>query len=120
MKLELVTIAVKDLEESVDFYKEILGLTEFRRINPFDGVNIVFMKDEESSVIELIQHTMDNEPVKSGNLSKVSITFSVKDLAQVRKLLDYRNIKIMEGPFENYIFIHDPNSVRLGLKEIKA
>lgn len=120
MKLELVTIAVKDLDESVDFYKEVLRLTEIRRINPFEGVHIAFMKDEESSVIELIQRTMKEEPVKGDNPSKVSITFCVEDLGKVRRLLERKDVKVMEGPFESYIFIHDPNGVRLGIKEASS
>jgi len=117
MKLDFVTIAVKNLEESVQFYKEVLELKEIKRINPSEGINIVFLKDKDSSVIELLQHSMKNEIIKDNHISRISITFRVEDLSKTLKILESKKIKVTNGPMEKFVFIHDPNGVEIGLRQ---
>ena len=118
MKLELVTIAVNNLEESVVFYTEVLGLIETRRINPFEGVDIVFMRDEEGSIVELIKRSMRKETENKAEATRVSMTFGIEDIESVKLMLTGRNIEIVDGPMENYIFIQDPNGIRIGIKQL--
>lgn len=79
MNLEMVTIAVADLEKSEKFYKEILELKEMQRIDTPDGIHIVFLKDEEDGIIELIEYPNNFTGVEKVNGSNVSIVFNVND-----------------------------------------
>lgn len=54
MKLNYITILVKDLEKSLAFYTELVGLKIIRRFNPGPG-EIVFLANQEGeTMIELI------------------------------------------------------------------
>ncbi|MCM1989507.1 VOC family protein [Oceanirhabdus seepicola] len=119
MKVGFITVHVKNLEESVEFYKNAFGLFEVRRFSPQEGVNIVFLKDEEKGLIELIENNHMHE-VNEGAL--VSIGFNVEDLNEVLKRLREKDIEIIRGPIEvpsgeKFVFIKDPNGVEIELIE---
>lgn len=120
MNLKFITIAVKDLEESIKFYSEIMGLKEVKKFSPQEGINIVFLKDEQSGTIELIQY--ENRPQNNEHIreSMVSIGFQVEDLDKTIYLLKDKGVKIIRGPIEvpsgeKFIFIKDPNGVEIEL-----
>jgi len=117
MNLEMVTITVSNLEESERFYKEILELKEMHRIDAPDGIRIVFLKDKEGGIIELIEYQKNFTGVEKVNGSNVSIVFNVNDFNEAVKKLEEQNIKIINGPMERYIFIHDPNGVKIGVRQ---
>ncbi len=56
MNIRFNTITVKDLDESLKFYKEVLGFIEIKRFNPMEEVTIAFLKDEDSGLIEFIEY----------------------------------------------------------------
>jgi len=119
MKVGFITIHVENLEESVGFYKNVFGLVEVRRFSPQKGVNIVFLKDEEMGLIELIENNHMTE-VNEGSL--VSIGFNIVDLNEVLKRLREKDIEIIRGPIEvpsgeKFVFIKDPNGVEIELIE---
>lgn len=117
MNLEMVTIEVADLEKSERFYKEILELKEMQKIDTPDGIHIVFLKDEESGVIELIEYPKNFTELERANGSNISIVFNVNDFNEAVRKLEEQNIKIINGPMENYIFINDPNGVKIGVRQ---
>ena len=57
MRLLHVMLRVKDLDKSIDFYKNVLGMTEIRRKDYPEGkFTLVFLgygKEEESTALEL-------------------------------------------------------------------
>ena len=113
MKYGFVTVAVKNMEESEAFYKEILGLKEAKRFSPRPGIDIMFLKDEEGNAVELIAH--QGEAGNSGN-SSVSIGFVVDDLDAVITMLKQKNVAISSGPVgvpggARFVFVNDPNGV---------
>lgn len=50
MKITWVTLSVKDMEESLRFYQEIVGLNIVNRFPAGPGVEIVFLGDGETKV----------------------------------------------------------------------
>ncbi len=113
MKYGFVTVAVKNMEESAAFYKEILGLKEAKRFSPRPGIDIMFLKDEAGNAVELIAH--EEEAVNSGKGS-VSIGFEVDDLDAVIAMLKQKNVAISSGPVgasggTRFAFVNDPNGV---------
>jgi len=117
MNLEMVTITVADLEKSERFYKEILELKEMQRIDTPDGIHIVFLKDEGAGTIELIEYPKNFTRVEKIDGSNVSIVFNVNDFNEAVRKLEEQNIKIINGPMEKYIFINDPNGVKIGVRQ---
>lgn len=122
MKIAFTTITVDKLERSLEFYKNIIGLSEIRRINPQEGIQCIFLKDEEGSVIELIEDkTISNANVENRE-HRVSIGFNVDNLDDTIKVLEDNSIEIISGPIEvpggvKFIFIKDPSGVSIELIE---
>ncbi len=119
MNLEMVTIAVSDLEKSEKFYKEILGFIEIKRFNPMEGVTIAFLKDEDSGLIELIeyQNTSKDDDIRE---SIVSIGIGVVDLERTLNEGKDKGVELIRGPIEvpsgeKFAFIKDPNGVEIEL-----
>lgn len=113
MKYGFVTVSVKDMEESANFYKNILGLKEARRFSPQPGIDIMFLKDDENNAIELVAHP--GEDSDCGRVP-VSIGFVVDSLDAVISMLKEKNVAITSGPVgvpggARFLFVNDPNGV---------
>ena len=118
MKFSWVTIHVKNMDESLKFYNEVLGLPITRTIEMPDGGKIVFLGEGETSV-ELID--LPEEKVEPFNGS-LSIGFSVPSLKTFESLLKDNGIEVHSGPFQpnpqlKFIYILDPNGVKVQLIE---
>lgn len=122
MKMAFVTITVRNLRESLVFYKEVIGLEEITRFSPQSGMTIVFLKDKDNNKLELIEHeNMKSERIKEHN-SIVSIGYNVENLEKVIELLNDRMIKIIQGPTQvaggaRLLLIEDPNGVGISFIE---
>ena len=44
MKVKYATIGVADMDESIKFYTEIMGLEIDNQLNPYPGFTITFLK----------------------------------------------------------------------------
>lgn len=113
MKYGFVTVSVKNMEESANFYKEILGLKEARRFSPQPGVDIMFLQDEENHAFELIAHQGDDGIC--GRIP-VSIGFEVDSLDDTMTMLKEKNVAIASGPMGvpggiRFLIVNDPNGV---------
>ncbi|HHY59553.1 MAG TPA: VOC family protein [Clostridia bacterium] len=114
------TITVKDLEESLRFYQEIVGLTLDRRFQAGPGLEIAFLGDGETKV-ELIA----NREVKEVNIGPhISLGFKVDSLDDKIAFVRERGIPIHSGPFQpnpqtRFFFIQDPNGLKIQFVETK-
>ena len=117
MKYQLTTINVKNLDESINFYTNILDMKVINRFSPNKGVEISFMKGEEPIVIELIEgHESCHN---SGN---ITLGFGVDNLEDTIKKLKTSNIEILGGPISvangvKILFAKDINGVKLSFLE---
>lgn len=120
MNISLITIVVKDLQKSLKFYKEILGFVETKSFSPREGVKIVFLKDQDSGTIELIEDKTKPKDEGDYGESRMSIGFEVTDMERkVKELID-KGVEIVRGPIEvpsgvKLAFIKDPNGVEIEL-----
>ena len=112
------TIAVKDMEESLRFYQEIVGLPLERRFGAGPGREIAFLGEGETKV-ELIC----DEAVKAINHGlDISLGFEVKSADEKIVELKSQGIKIHSGPFQpnphiKFFFVLDPNGVSIQFAE---
>lgn len=113
------TITVKNMEESLKFYQEIVGLPLSRRFGAGPGVEISFLGDDETKV-ELIRI----EEMEMPNIgTDISMGFAVKSIDEKIAFLEEKGIKLHSGPFApnphtKYFFIIDPNGLKIQFVEM--
>jgi len=116
------TIQVSDMEKSLSFYQDVIGLKINRRMQPMPDINIVFL-GSGGTEIELIH----NNKKTSFNYGKdISLGFTVESLDKTIEFLNNRNIPIHSGPFQpspiiKFLYILDPDGLKIQFVEnIKA
>lgn len=122
MRLCWVTINVRDLDASLRFYGEVIGLRLDRRLAPAPGMDIVFLRDGET-VIELIRNEKNAAPQQGKD---ISLGFEVASLdATIAELRTKEGLAIT-GPFQpnpmiRFLYIEDPDGVKIQFVEnVKA
>jgi lactoylglutathione lyase len=108
------TVHVKDLDKSVKFYEDVVGLTVSRRFSGGHG-DIVFMGDGET-MLEL----MSGGSGAQGQ--DISIGFAVDDLDKTAVMFGEKGVSIHSGPFSpapgiRFLFVQDPDGLLVQLVE---
>ncbi len=108
-------IRVMDLEKSLKFYKEALGLRETKRMDfPGEEFTLVYLSDEKGEYeIELTYNYNPEKPYEIGN-GFSHIALSVEDLEASRerhKEMGYEVTEIMGLPGKDmrFYFVTDPD-----------
>ena len=131
MKILHTSIAVKDMDESIRFYVDVLGLTLLRRRErprgqmekrPGSSREIAFLGDGENE-IELT-HWKEKEDWTSGD-ELDHIALAVPDMDEALKAFREQKVEIVREPFSRggssnrVTFIKDPNGIWLEIFERK-
>ena len=120
MRFCWTTIHVKSMEDSLRFYKEIVGLEEVNRFSAGPDMEIVFLGRGETK-IELICNKSHGDI----NIGKdISIGFIVDSLEEKIKLIEEKGIKMLSGivqpnPHTKFFFVMDPNGLTVQFVEQK-
>ena len=118
MKFCWSTINVKNLEESLKFYEEIVGLKVNRRFPAGPGMEIAFLGEGETQV-ELIC----DEKVKEINIGQdISLGFEVDSIERHMAFVKGKGIDIHSGPFSpnlrtKFFYVLDPNGLKIQFVE---
>lgn len=118
MKFCWTTIMVNNMEESLEFYQEIVGLKIDRRFPAGPGSEIVFLGDGETKV-ELIS----NEANKNVSIGKdISLGFEVKSVDEKIEFVKSKGITVNGGPFQpnphvKFFYVQDPNGLKIQFVE---
>jgi len=119
MKLAHTMIRVKDLDATLDFYTNFVGLKEMRRKPIGDEATLIFLSDEdERYVIELtVNHGKSDYELGNqfGHLA-----FFTDDLSRVIEQVKQRDWWFRESRPElssKYIFLKDPNGYDIEILE---
>lgn len=118
MKFCWATLNVNNMEESLEFYEEIIGLTVNRRFNTGHGMEIAFLGDGETQV-ELIC----NDACKEVNIGQdISLGFEVKSVTEMIDFVKSKSIDVANEPFQpnpniKFFYIKDPNGLKIQFVE---
>lgn len=114
MKFCWCSILVKNMEESVRFYRDIVGLSIIRKLTAWPNVEIVFMGDSEEE-IELIYNPKNDPPAVGDG---IALGFETESVEEKMNFLRSKGLEIEGGPFKpsqyiTFINMRDPNGIRV-------
>jgi lactoylglutathione lyase len=112
---------VDDLDRTVKFYKEILGLKEVRRHKSPRGSELVFLKAPESEELIEICYYPDSGPVQV-QTDLTHLAFEVPSLEEFGKHLAAHGIRYSDGPVfkddgSGFAFIDAPEGYEIELMQ---
>lgn len=118
MKFCWCTIAVMNMEESLRFYQEIVGLSINRRYKAGPGTEISFLGEGETEV-ELI---CDSNRKAPSNTDGISIGFEVESVDKMVAFIKEKGIEIVREPVQpnphiKFFFVKDPDGVNVQFVE---
>ncbi len=117
MKFNWSTLMVKNMDESLRFYQEVIGLEVVSRFNAIPGLELAFLGTGETQ-IELVSNQESQNAVVG---DAVSWGFEVDSLDVALAMVKEKNIPILSGPIVHpnvkYFFIQDPNGLKVQLKQ---
>lgn len=112
MKIKYTTLIVKDMEESIKFYRDVMGFEIDSKYDLGPAGAITLLKGEGETMVEIIENPHD-EP------GLFSIGMEVEDLNTTIKELKAKGAKVTMGPTPITVgllaFIEDPNGARIAL-----
>jgi lactoylglutathione lyase len=116
MKFLWTTITVKNLEESIAFYSNLVGLKVTRRFPAGPGIEIAFMGNgvANETTVELLA---DSKHSAVNYTEFISIGFAVDSVDAMLETLKSKNIPVHTGPVETpgskFFTIKDPNGLNV-------
>ena len=118
MKFCWCTITVDDMDDSLKFYQEIVGLTISRRFTAGPGMEISFLGEGETK-IELVCNPNHKA---MGNSEGISLGFEVKSVDEMIKVIKEKGLEVDSGPFQpnphiKFFHVKDPNGVSIQFVE---
>lgn len=120
MKFCWTTLHVNQMEESLSFYQEIVGLKITRRFPSAHGGEIVFLGQGETQ-LELICNP-DSPPVDMGR--DISLGFEVSSVDDMIAFVQKKGVAVHSGPFQpnpqvKFFYVLDPNGLKIQFVESK-
>jgi len=112
MKVKYATIIVGDMDESIKFYTEVVGLEIDSRHNPCPGLTITVLKGEGDAMIELIKNAENETGLFSVGMEVEDITTTVKELKSKGAKITQEPVPITVGTLA---FLEDPNGAKIAL-----
>lgn len=111
MKLAHTMIRVKNIQESVDFYTDFLGLRETRRSEIPNDCTLVFLTDESGQYHIEMTYNHDDREYQLGDQFG-HLAFVTQDLDSIIEKVEEKGWWYRQSRPEmksRYIFVKDPN-----------
>ena len=123
MKFAHVSITVKDMEESIAFYQNVMGLDLVsRRKIPENNAEVAFLSDKISDVRIELTYWRDKTDWTSGD-ELDHLAFTVPDMDVAMETFRSQHVEIAKEPYSlqgsarKIAFITDPNGIWIELIE---
>lgn len=118
MKFLWTTLQVMDMDKSLRFYQEIVGLKLNHRQLAGPGIEMAFLGDGETQ-IELICNKNNNN---ANNGEGIAIGFKVNSLDETMKIIRENGITVTKeifipNPHVKFFFVNDPNGFQVQFVE---
>lgn len=118
MKFCWSTLMVRDMEESLRFYQEIIGLPLERRQKAGPGVELAFLGDGETKVELICNEAKRNITVGQD----ISWGFETQSVDEMMESMLKKGICIHSGPFQpnphvRFFYVLDPNGLKIQVVE---
>ena len=112
------TITVDNMDASLKFYQEIVGLSISKRFTAGPGVEISFLGEGETKV-ELVYNPNHK---RTGNAEGISLGFEVKSVDNMIEVIKRKGLEVESGPFQpnphiKFFHVKDPNGVSIQFVE---
>jgi lactoylglutathione lyase len=109
---------VDNMDESLKFYQEIVGVSISRRFTAGAGIEIAFLGEEETKV-ELVCNPNHK---KAGNAEGISLGFEVQSVDNMIEVIKEKGLEVESGPFQpnphiKFFHVKDPNGVSIQFVE---
>ena len=112
MKQKYGTIIVKDMDESIKYYTELMGFSIDSQYNPQPGITITLLKGEGDALIELIKNPTDGIGLYSLGMDVEDLNTTLKQLKEKGAKITMEPVPITDGVLA---FVEDPNGVTIAL-----
>lgn len=122
MKLAHTMIRVKDLDATIEFYTDFMGLRKVRESKIGDEAVLVFLTDESESYYIELTYNCDGRDYDLGNQFG-HLAFTVDDLDSVIEKVKAKSWWYREsrpGMSSRYIFIKDPNGYDIEILQAQS
>ena len=117
MRFTLTTLIVKDLDRSLAFYRDVLGMPLITRFAAGAG-EIAMLGEQEHAHLELVA---SGQPVPENPGQGISVGFYVDDAQElIRKIGAPAQGPITPNPHLRFFFMQDPDGYRVQLLEKTA
>ena len=112
------TINVRDMNKSLEFYQEIVGLKLNQRFEAGPDMELAFLGEGETQV-ELI-HNKKNNDISFGE--NISLGFKVNSVDEKMEFIKEKGLEVHSGPFKpnpstSFFFVLDPNGLKIQFVE---
>lgn len=118
MKYLHTMLRVSDIESSINFYCDVLGLSEVRRVEVEQGrFTLIFLaaQGDESSQIELT-YNWDGDDLGRGSRNFGHLAYHVEDIYETCSRLKDSGVTINRPPRDGYMaFVKSPDNVSIEL-----
>lgn len=110
------TFQVSNIEKSIRFYKDVVGLEVQRHIEPSPTMEIVFLGDENCTKVELI-YNMESK-AKLEYPETMSIGFAVDDIKEKMAEVSHKGYAVHSGPIKpnpntEFFYVLDPDGMKV-------
>lgn len=118
MRFCWTTLYVKDMEASIRFYEEVVGLKVNKRFTSAPGSEIAFLGEGDTQV-ELICSTQKKD-ISVG--LDISLGFVVDSIEQRMELVKEKGVEVHSGPFQpnphvKFFYVQDPTGWKIQFVE---
>lgn len=112
MKIKYTTMIVDDMDESVKFYRDVMGFKVDSQYDLGPAGTITLLKGEGETMVELIKNPVDETGLFSVGMDVEDVNATVKELKSKGAKITMEPTPITVGTLA---FLEDPNGIRIAL-----